>query len=85
MSSEIASVLIATVTTVPAILAAVASMRVHREVRTNHGKRNGEYVEELAAWAQHHTEQDAENFAELRAALGMPPKPYWARPLTEER
>lgn len=47
-----------------------ATHAVHEEVRTNHGKRAGEYIEmigPLAEWAEHHTAEDNE----LRQALGL--------------
>lgn len=58
----------------------ISSKRTHAEVRTNHGKRNGQYIEDLAAWAEFHTEQDAKQFAELRTALGLAPRPFVKRP-----
>jgi hypothetical protein len=69
----------AIVTAVPATIAAIASIRTNRQIRTNHGKNIGQYVEDLSAWAEHHTLQDAEHFAEIREALGLPPKPYVTR------
>lgn len=49
---------------------------VHDEVRTNHGKKNGEYIEQLvsgqaiqSALLVTHTRQDDERFAELKALL----------------
>lgn len=58
----------------------ISSKRTHAEVRTNHGKRNGQYIEDLATWAEAHTAQDAQQFAELREALGLAPRPYIRRP-----
>lgn len=79
-----ATVVAAIIAAGPATVASLAAWRsakmTHAEVRTNHGKRNGQYIEELAAWADFHTGQDAEQFAELREALGLGPRPFTKRP-----
>jgi len=56
-----------------------ATEKVHDAIRTNHGKRPGEYLEmigPIADWAVQHTHDDNE----LRAALGLsrtaPPRFY---------
>lgn len=75
----------AILTSIPVIIAAItglvvtlrsnrknrkATEAVHDEIRTNHGKRAGEYLEmvgPLVDWAHQHTSDDNE----LRAALGL--------------
>lgn len=61
---------------------------VREEVKTNHGKRNGEYIEEihakmgvLATALTDHTLDDTRHFTELSRLIGPRPKlkRHWAR------
>jgi hypothetical protein len=59
-------------------IAAWASISTKRDVRTNHGKKIGEHVEDLvdwaeqfSAWAWHHQENDDR----VARYLGVPPAP----------
>ena len=47
MDGNFAAVLVALTTGIPASIAAIATLRTHREVRTNHGIRNGQRIEDL--------------------------------------
>ncbi len=47
MTPEMAVVLAATVAAVPGCLAAWTSRRTHREIKTNHGVRAGQRIEDL--------------------------------------
>jgi len=61
---------------IPATIAAVASLHNGRKIRTNHGSTIGEHVEKqvdavavLTADLAAHTEQDLENFRQIRIAF----------------
>lgn len=72
-------VVAAMIASITASIGAFASLRTNRRIHTNHGKNIGQHVEELSLWAEHHTIQDAAHFAEIRTALGLPPKPYFIK------
>ena len=60
------------IASVPATLAAVASWKTNRRIKTNHGKSIGQHVEQIGADLAAHTKQDAAQFSEIREWLGMP-------------
>lgn len=79
-------IIAALIAIIPASVAAIASLRTNRKIKTNHGKDIGQHVEalvewagEMSEWAEHHTEQDASQMADIRLAVGLPPRPYLSR------
>lgn len=83
------TVLAAIIVAVPAAIGAYASLRTRNDVKTNHGKKIGEHVEDLVdwadaftAWAWHHQEND-DRVAQYLGVPPAPPGPRLPQPLVD--